>query len=104
MVPRKPCGVLTPVRPGRSMRTIMPPVEIRHHHRMEGQPTLLAVELEDARELLDRRIGDGDLVGNTAKERFVYKVVCWVAIDSIIKDASNNAEILSILQKVGRRN
>ena len=46
-------------------------MQVGHHDLVKLQSPLAAVQLEDARELLNRRVVDGDLVGNTAQERFV---------------------------------
>ena len=53
------------------VRVVMPALEIRHHHLVEAKPSKPAVELEDPRELIDRRVDDGNLVGNTPEERFI---------------------------------
>ena len=46
-------------------------MQVGDHHRMERQLPAPAVHLEDARELLDRRILDVNLVRDPAQERFV---------------------------------
>src|SRR5262245_22206543 len=59
-------------RPHRTpRRLVMPPQQIRDDHRVEVEAAPHAVQLEDPRILLDRRILDGDLVGDPAQERFV---------------------------------
>src|SRR5436190_2884348 len=52
-------------------RLVVPALEIGHHHRMERHLPAVAIELEDLRELVDGRVDDRDLVGNTAEKRFV---------------------------------
>ena len=56
-------------RPAR--RLVVPALQVRHHHLMEAHVAALAVQLEDLREVVEGRILDRDLVGNTTEERFV---------------------------------
>src|SRR5919198_128998 len=52
-------------------RLVIAAQQVRHHDLVIPQVTAAAVQLEDFGELLDRRIDDGHLVRDAAKERFV---------------------------------
>src|SRR6185369_10249107 len=51
--------------------TVVPAVEVGDHHLVEAQLAALADHFENACELLQRRIGDRNLVRDAAQERFV---------------------------------
>ena len=52
-------------------RLVVLPIQVLDHHRVESDPALLAVQLEDLAVLVHRRILREDLVGDAAQERFV---------------------------------
>ncbi len=52
-------------------RPVVTPLQVSHHYLVKAQIPTSAVQLENLAELIDRRIVDGDLVGNTPQECLV---------------------------------
>ena len=56
---------------GPPLWVVVTTLQVRHHHLVIAEASAPAIQLEDAVEVLERRVLDRNLVGNAAQERLV---------------------------------